>query len=122
LAFGPKPRDFSMRVPKKVKRLALRSALSAKVASDEMRVVENFEMPEISTKRLAGILGSLGLGNGRVLLVVQEASKNLLRSARNISYLKVELARELNTYDLLHADEVVMTEGAVETVEEVFGA
>jgi large subunit ribosomal protein L4 len=121
LAFGPKPRDHSMRMPRKTKRLALKSALSAKAAANEILLLEDFQMPETSTKRLAGILKSLGLGDGRVLLVVGEASTQLLRSARNIENLKVELARELNTYDLLHADQVVMTEGAVGVVEEVFG-
>ncbi len=122
LAFGPKPRDFGMRMPKKLKRLALKSALSAKAAEGEIVVLENFEMTETSTKRLAIILGSLGLGDGRILLVVKEAGTHLLRSAHNIRNLKVELARELNTYDLLHAGQVVMTEDAVEAVEEVFGA
>jgi len=122
LAFGPKPRDFSMRLPKKTKRLALKSALSAKAAASEIVLLEDFVMSETSTKKLAGIIGSLGLGDGRVLLVVKEADTHLLRSARNIENVKVELARELNTYDLLHADQVVMTEGAVSTVEEVFGA
>ncbi len=122
LAFGPKPRDFSMRLPKKTKRLALKSALSAKAAASEIVLLEDFVMAETSTKKLAGIIGSLGLGDGRVLLVVREADTHLLRSARNINNVKVELARELNTYDLLHADQVVMTEGAVKMVEEVFGA
>ncbi len=122
LAFGPKPRDFSMRLPKKTKRLALKSALSAKAAASEIVLLEDFVMAETSTKKLAGIIGSLGLGDGRILLVVKEADTHLLRSARNINNVKVELARELNTYDLLHADQVVMTEGAVEMVEEVFGA
>jgi len=122
LAFGPKPRDFGMRMPKKTKRLALKSALSAKAGASEIVLVEDFEMTETSTKKLAGILGSLGLGDGRVLLVVTEAGTHLLRSARNIENVKVQLARELNTYDLLHADQVVMTEGAVAAVEEVFGA
>ncbi len=122
LAFGPKPRDFSMRLPKKTKRLALKSALSAKAAASEIVLLEDFVMGETSTKKLAAIIGSLGLGDGRVLLVVKEADTHLLRSARNIENVKVELARELNTYDLLHADQVVMTEGAVTMVEEVFGA
>jgi len=122
LAFGPKPRDFGMRMPKKTKRLALKSALSAKAGASEIVLVGDFEMTETSTKKLAGILGSLGLGDGRVLLVVTEAGTHLLRSARNIENVKVQLARELNTYDLLHADQVVMTEGAVAAVEEVFGA
>ncbi len=122
LAFGPKPRDFSMRLPKKTKRLALKSALSAKAAASEIVLLEDFVMAETSTKKLAGIIGSLGLGDGRILLVVKEADTHLLRSARNIKNVKVELARELNTYDLLHADQVVMTEGAVKMVEEVFGA
>ena len=109
-------------MPKKTKRLALKSALSAKAAAGEIVLLEDFVMAETSTKKLAGILGSLGLGDGRVLLVVKEAGTHLLRSARNIDNVKVELARELNTYDLLHADQVVMTEGAVAAVEEVFGA
>ncbi len=122
LAFGPKPRDFGMRMPKKTKRLALKSALSAKAGAGEIVLLEDFEMTETSTKQLAGILGSLGLGDGRVLLVVNKAGTHLLRSARNIENVKVQLAREVNTYDLLHADRIVMTESAVAVIEEVFGA
>lgn len=121
LAFGPQPRDFSMKLPKKIRRLALTSALSVKAADDEIRVVENLNLTEVSTKEMASFLRAIGIGEEKVLLVIREGSRELFLSARNIPHLKVTLARELTAYNLLWADTVVMTQNALATVEEVFG-
>ncbi len=121
LAFGPRPRDHSMRLPKKIRRLALRSALSTKVAMDEIRIIEDFELSSVSAKEMAGILKNIGITGEKTLLVMKDTDKTVLMSSRNIRNLKVGLARELNTYDLLHAEIVVMTESALGAVEEVFG-
>jgi large subunit ribosomal protein L4 len=121
LAFPPKPRDMGKRLPKKVKRLALKSALSTKASSDQIKVVEDFRLPEVKTKEMASILSSIGVGEKRTLLVIKEGSKELFLSARNIPNLTVTLARELTTYHLLRAESVVMTQSALATVEEVFG-
>ena len=121
LAFGPRPRDHSMRLPKKIRRLALRSALSTKVAMDEIRIIEDFELSSVSSKEIAHILKNIGITREKTLLVMKDTDKMVLMSSRNIRNLKVGLARELNTYDLLHAEIVVMTESALGAVEEVFG-
>ncbi|MCK4511877.1 50S ribosomal protein L4 [bacterium] len=121
LAFGPRPRDHSMRLPKKMRRLALRSALSSKAAMDEIRIIEDIVLTSVSTKEMAGILKSVGIVGQKALLVMKDTDKTVLMSSRNIRNLKVGLARELNTYDLLHAEIVVMTESALGAVEEVFG-
>jgi large subunit ribosomal protein L4 len=122
LAFGPQPRDFSMKLPKKIRRLALMSALSTKAASDEIKILENFELSKASTKEMASLLGAIGVGDKKVLLVIREGNRELFLSARNIPRLRVTLARELTTYHLLWAGSVVMTQNALETVGEVFGA
>jgi large subunit ribosomal protein L4 len=121
VAFGPQPRDFSMRLPRKIKRLALTSALSTKAAADEIRVLEDFALPKVSTKEVATLLSAIGIGEEKVLLVIREGSRELFLSARNIPNLKVQLARELTPYNLLWADKVVLTTSGLETVEEVFG-
>jgi len=121
ITFGPEPRDHSMRLPKKIRRLTLRSALSSKAGEDAVRMVEDFELERISTKDVATMLNALGIGTDRALLVVPEANEKLLLSSRNIPNLEVVRARDLTTYYLLRADVVVMTERALANVEEVFG-
>jgi large subunit ribosomal protein L4 len=121
LAFPPKPRGAAKRLPKKIKRLALRSALSTKAAADQIRVIEDFVLPEVKTKEMASMLRSIGVKDEKALLVIKEGSRELFLSARNIPHLTVTLARELTTYHLLHAETVVMTQSALRTVEEVFG-
>ena len=122
VAFGPQPRDFSMKLPKKIRRLALTSALSTKTAAGELKILENFKLSKVSTKEMASLLGAIGIADEKVLLVIREGNKELFLSARNIPHLRVTLARELTTYHLLWAGTVVMTQNALETVEEVFGA
>lgn len=121
LAFAPKPRDHSARLPKKIKRLALRSALSTKAAAGEIRVIEDIELSKVSTKDFAGILKATGACDVKVLLLVRSADERLLMSTRNIAKLVVLEAKETTTYHLLWADVVVLTEGALKAVEEVFG-
>jgi large subunit ribosomal protein L4 len=121
LSFPPKPRDTGRRLPKKIKRLALKSALSTKAASDQIKVVEDFKLSEVKTKEMASILKSIGVGDEKALLVIKQGGRELFLSARNIPGLTVTLARELTTYHLLHADTVVMTQSALKTIEEVFG-
>lgn len=121
LAFPPKPRDVGRKLPKKIKRLALKSALSTKAGSDQIKVVEDFLLPEVKTKEMASMLKSIGVGDEKALLVIREGSRELFLSARNIPNLTVTLARELTAYHLLRAETVVMTQSALSTVEEVFG-
>jgi len=121
LAFAPKPRDHSARLPKKIRRLALRSALSSKAAAGEIRVIEDIELSKVSTKDVTGILKAAGASGGKALLIVRSADERLLMSARNIAKLVVLEAKQVTTYHLLWTDMVVLTEGALKTVEEVFG-
>ncbi len=121
LAFAPKPIDHSARLPKKIRRLALKSALSTKAASGEIRVIEDIELSKVSTKDVAGILKAASASGGKALLLVRSADERLLLSTRNIAKLVVLEAREVTTYHLLWADTVVLTEGALKAVEEVFG-
>ncbi len=101
---------------------SLASALSSKAAAAEIKILENFELAGVSTKEMASLLSAIGAGEGKVLLVIREGNKELFLSARNIPHLRVTLARELTTYHPLWAGTVVMTQNALETVEEVFGA
>ena len=121
VTFAPKPRDMGKNIPKKMKRLALRSALSSRAAEDKIRVVEDFELSKVSTKEMATLLSAIGIDGERTLLVIREGSRELFLSARNIPYLSVTLARELTTYDILRAETIVMTQSALGTAEEVFG-
>ncbi len=121
LAFGPKKRDMGMKLPKKLKRLALTSALSTKAAEGGIKIVEDFEFGAVSTKEMASILKAIGVGNEKTLLVVTAADREVALSARNIPNVKLTRAAELTTYHLLRAETVVMTKGALATVEEVFG-
>ena len=122
LAFAPKPRDVSQKIPKKVKRLALRSALSVKAAGDKIRVIEDFELPKISTKEMALLLAALGVGREKTLLVYKDADDKVRLSTRNIANLRLSRPEDLSAYELLHADLIVMTRSALARVEEVFAA
>jgi large subunit ribosomal protein L4 len=122
LAFAPKPRDVSQKIPKKVKRLALRSALSVKAAGGQIRVVEDFDLPKISTKEMAALLSALGMGQAKTLLVYKDADDTVRLSTRNIANLRLSRPEDLTAYELLHADLIVMTRSALARVEEVFAA
>jgi len=117
IIFGPKPRSFAYRVPKKVRRGALCSALSLKLRQGQLVLVDKLEVAEPKTREVAGFLRRLGL-SGKVLLLVEEASEVLGRAARNIPQVKLLPVRGLNVYDLLAYDTVVSTPQALERVQE----
>lgn len=108
VVFGPKPRDYSQRTPKKMKQLALRSALSARAAADSVMVVDGFDWEKPSTRVAARFLQSLGV-EGKALFVVGSGDDVVTLSARNLSQAKVLDGGQLNTYDVLWADVVVFT-------------
>lgn len=120
--FGPKPRDFSFDLPKKVRRLALRSSLSA--SASKIKVLDDFSfLSSPKTKDMAAVLKNLGLCGKKVLLLVDykaAENKNVLLSARNIEGLKVSLPLNLSVRDLLNADAVITTKSAVELINERF--
>ncbi|HHX51382.1 MAG TPA: 50S ribosomal protein L4 [Clostridia bacterium] len=118
ITFGPKPRNFRYRVPKKVRQLALKSALSAKVKEGNLIVLDNLAFAEPKTKAMVQILNSLKV-NRKALVVTADANNNVQKSARNIPGILPLEASGLNVYDLLKHDHLIMTKEAVARVEEV---
>jgi large subunit ribosomal protein L4 len=116
--FGPTPRSYAQDMPRKQRRLALRSALSAKAAAGELTVLESFELDVPRTKAVTDLLGKLDAGK-RVLLVLGSHNAVLERSARNVPYVQVILAANLNVRDLLVAETVLITRDAVDHATEV---
>lgn len=116
--FGPHPRSYAFKVPSKVVKLAMRSALSAKVADGEMVVVDNLSFEKPSTKEAAGILKALEL-NGRVTLVIGDEDVNTYLSFRNIPEVRVLGVSEANTYDFIDNKALVFTSAALSRIEEV---
>ena len=119
IALGPKPRDYGFDVNKKVRRLAMKSALSSKVAADEMIVVDDFSMNAIKTKEMANILSAVKAGK-KTLIVLPEKNDVLYKSARNIEGTNVSLVNTLNVYDILNCNTIVVLKDAVAKIEEVY--
>jgi large subunit ribosomal protein L4 len=115
--FGPKPRDYSFRLNKKVKQLARKSALTYKAQDNGIVLVESFQMDKPSTKGYSNILKNLKLAAGKTLVVIPENNQALHLSSRNLPNSKVITASDLNTYDILHANHIVLFEDAVKTIE-----
>lgn len=115
--FGPEPRDYSIRLNKKVKALARKSALSYKAKENNIIVVEdlNFEAPK--TKQYTDILSNLKVGDKKTLLVLGAGNKNVYLSSRNVPNAKVVTVSELTTYDILNAGSLILSAGSVETIE-----
>lgn len=119
IAHGPKPRDYRFAIPKKVKRLALKSALSSKFAASEMVVLDEFKLDAIKTKEVVKVLAALKTGK-KTLIVLNEKDDVVYRSARNIAGIKVIPVNTINVYDVLNADTVLFVKDAVAKVEEVY--
>ena len=120
IIFGPKPRSFSQRLPKRMRRLAIRSVLSAKAADGSLQVVNKLSLEKPRTKEIVALLGNLGLERS-TLLVTEEADKNILTSAHNLSKVKVLSAPYLNVADMLSHRHLLMTVGAVRKAEQLWG-
>ena len=118
IVFAPKPRDYSYTLNKKVKRLALKSALSAKAAEGKVLVVDGLEMGEIKTKTFQGFLNSVEADKA----VVVTACPNVVKSARNIPGVVTTSATLLSVYDIVNANQFIVDKAALATIEEVFGA
>ena len=119
IALGPKPRSYRFELPKKMRRLALKSAFSAKVAEGEMKVVEGLKLEEIKTKTIAAMLKALE-ADKKVLLVLPENDQTIIKSCRNIPGVKTALVNTLNTYDVLNSDQFIVVKEAVAQIEEVY--
>jgi len=118
ITFGPKPRDFSYSMPKKARRQALRSALSAKVAENHMKVIDELAFEEPKTQRFVALLRALDSPQ-KTLVVLDRVDENTVKSARNIPGITTMLAKDLNPYQVLSHDEVLITRDGVLQVEEV---
>ncbi len=114
VVFGPQPRDYSFKVNKKVRALALRMALSSRLASEKLMVVKGIELPEAKTKHFAAVARTLGLK--KALIIVPALDETLVRSARNIPGITMLTPDDLNVYSILLHPQLVLLEGAVEPV------
>lgn len=120
VAFGPHPRSYAQRLPRKMKQLALRGALTAKFSDDAIRVIDAFGLEAIKTKDLVGVLTAVG-ATGRVLLVAPGRNEMLHLSSRNLPTVELILADSLNVIELLRADTVLIEQPALTRMEEVYG-
>ena len=114
--FGPRPRNYGFKLNKKVKQLARKSALSMKVKSENLKVVENFTFEVPKTTSFINVMAALGLDKKKSLFIVGDYDKNLYLSSRNLQGVKVVNSSEISTYDIMNASEVVLSEGAVEKI------
>ena len=119
VALGPKPRDYSYSINKKVKKLAMVSALSAKAADECVMVIDNLKMDEIKTKAIADMLKAMGV-DSKALIVTNEMEKNVYLSARNIEGVKASYVGMLNVYDVLNHDKFIVAKDAIAKLEEVY--
>ncbi|MCC5940539.1 MAG: 50S ribosomal protein L4 [Balneolaceae bacterium] len=118
--FGPKPRTYSVRLTKKAKRLARKSALSLKASEESIKVVENFSFDEPKTKNILQIITALELNDKKVLLLVAQTDKNVILSGRNLPGLMIAEANKPTSYDIMNADHVLFMEDAIPVLEQTF--
>ncbi|MBQ1390224.1 MAG: 50S ribosomal protein L4 [Firmicutes bacterium] len=119
IVFAPKPRDYRFSVPKKVKRLALKSALSAKVADKEIIVLDELKFEAPKTKEMVKVLANVNAGK-KALIVTAEKDENVVRSAANIPGVRTALVSTMNVYEIVNAGSFIVTKDAVEKIEEVY--
>ncbi len=119
IVFAPKPRDYSYRLNKKVRRLALKSALSAKAQAEEIVVIDEIKMDEIKTKTFKKFLDAVK-ADRKALVITAEANEMVIKSARNIAGVETTFANLINVYDILNANKLVMDKAALAKIEEVF--
>ncbi|MDR9398966.1 50S ribosomal protein L4 [Salibacter sp.] len=115
--FGPAPRDYSFKLNKKVKRVARKSALSAKAKSDSIMVIEDLSFESPKTKDFVSVLNNMGAADKKSLIVLGDANKNVYLSARNLKGVKVISASQLNTYDIMEAKALILTKSSIEIIE-----
>jgi len=117
--FGPRPRDYEFKLNVKLKRLARKSALTYKAKEGAITVVEDFNFDSPQTKKYAELLGNLEALNKKSLLVLSDSNKNVYLSSRNLKGAKVVTASQINTYDLMNANSVILAESSVKTIETI---
>lgn len=119
VALGPKPRSYSYALPKKVKRLALKSALTSKVLEENIIVLDELNLEAVKTKEIINILNNLNIDSS-ALIVLPEVNRNVVLSARNIQKVKTTTTNSINTYDILKYNKFIVTKDAVAKIEEVY--
>lgn len=119
VALGPRPRSYSYTLPKKVKRLALKSALTSKVLENNMMVLDELKLEAIKTKEMAKVLDKLNVDTS-ALIVLPAVDENVIKSSRNISGVKTALVNTINTYDILRYKKFIVTREAIAKIEEVY--
>ena len=119
IALGPKPRDYGYTLNKKIKRIAMKSALSSKIESGEIVILDKLNLEEIKTKNMASMLKALG-AERKPLIVMPEVNENVIKSARNIDGVKTTLVNTLNVYDILKHDKFILTVDAALKIQEVY--
>lgn len=119
IVLGPKPRSYSYTLPKKVKRLALKSALTSKVIENNIIVLDDLKLEAIKTKEMVNVLNNLKIDSS-ALIVLPEVDKNVVLSARNIESVKTATTNSINTYDILKYNKFIVTKDAVSKIEEVY--
>jgi large subunit ribosomal protein L4 len=117
--FGPQPRDYSYSVPKQARKIALYAALSAKIADEEVMVVEGLRLEEPKTRRMMEIINNLGVSGESLLIIINGRDENVLLSSRNIPAVTVKPAAELHAYDVLSRRRVLITKDALEALKAV---
>lgn len=118
VVFAPKPRDYSFKLNKKIKRLALKSALSVKVNEQKLIVLDKLELAEIKTKQMQQIL--MNINSANALIVIDNNDKNIILSARNLPAIKTTSVNSINVYDILKYDKFITTQNAVKKIQEVY--
>lgn len=116
---GPQPRDYSFKLNKKLKQLARKSALTYKAKENSITVLENFTFEAPKTKNYLSILNSLKVADSKTLLVLADYNENIYRSGRNLPNTRIMMAGDLNTYDILHADRLILIENSVGVIENI---
>lgn len=119
IALGPKPRDYSYSLNKKVKRLAMKSALSTKVLDNNMMIIEKIELEDFKTKAIIDMLAACNAGK-KALIVMPAVDQKVIKSAANIPGVKTALVNTLNVYDILHYDTFIVAKDAIAKLEEVY--
>lgn len=119
--FGPRPRDYGFKVNKKTKILARKSALAYKSKENSITILENLSFEAPKTKDYLNLLSSLSLNDKKTLLVLSENDKNVYLSSRNLKNSKVLVAESINTYELIHCEKLILSEGSVEKIENLLG-
>jgi large subunit ribosomal protein L4 len=119
-AFGPEPRDHRTDLPKQQRRAALTSALSLRAGENAVSVIEPFRMTEPKTREVAGLLTKLGLQDKKTLLILEKPDDAVVKSCRNVRNLRTTLAHQVNAYDLMHCEALLVTPGGLERMKETF--